>query len=35
MATHHANSGEIVDLATWADDLPTDKSKAIAKIENL
>lgn len=35
MATQHAESGEIVDLATWADDLSTDKSKAIAKIDNL
>ncbi len=35
MATHHAEPGEIVDLATWAEDLPVDKSKAIAKIAHL
>lgn len=31
MATHHAEPGEIVNLATWADDLPEEHSKAIAK----
>lgn len=31
MATHHAAPGEIVDLATWARDLPEEKSKAIVK----
>lgn len=35
MATHHAAPGEIVDLTTWAKDLPTEKSKAIAKIPHL
>lgn len=35
MATHHAEPGEIVDLDTWADDLPVDKSKVIAKIAHL
>jgi quercetin dioxygenase-like cupin family protein len=35
MATKHADPGEIVDLASWADDLPVEKSKAIAKIEKL
>lgn len=31
MATHHAIPGEIVDLASWASDLPEEKSKAIVK----
>lgn len=31
MATHHAAPGEIVNLATWADDLPEEHSKVIAK----
>lgn len=31
MATHHAAPGEIVDLATWARDLPQEQSKAIVK----
>lgn len=31
MATHHAIAGERVDLATWADDLPIEHSKVIAK----
>lgn len=31
MATHHASPLEIVDLQTWADDLETEKSKAIVK----
>jgi quercetin dioxygenase-like cupin family protein len=31
MATHHAAPGEIVDLASWADDLPNEKTKAIIK----
>lgn len=31
MATHHAAPGEVVDLATWATDLPQEKSKAIVK----
>ncbi len=35
MATHHAQSGEVVDLDSWADDIPEKKSKAIAKIQNL
>ena len=35
MATHHAEPGEVVDLATWADDLPQEHSKAIAKTDNL
>ena len=31
MALHHAAPGEIVNLATWADDIRGDHSKAIAK----
>lgn len=31
MATHHAAPGEVVDLSTWADDLPQEKSKVIVK----
>lgn len=31
MATHHAVPGEIVDLASWADDLPNEKTKVIVK----
>jgi quercetin dioxygenase-like cupin family protein len=34
MATHHATPGEIVDLLSWADDLTTEKNKAIAKTEH-
>lgn len=33
MATHHASPGEIVDFASWADDLPEDKTKTIVKSE--
>ena len=35
MATHHAASGEIVDLKSWADDLEVEKSKVIAKTKGL
>ncbi len=35
MATHHAASGEIVDLESWANDLEVEKSKVIAKTEGL
>ena len=35
MATHHAQSGELVDLTSWADDLPSRGSKAIAKSDRL
>ena len=35
MSTHHAIPGEIVDLATWADDLPAEKSKVIFKTAGL
>jgi len=35
MATHHAVSGEIVDLKSWANDLKIEKSKVITKTEGL
>lgn len=35
MATHHAIAGESVDLATWADDLPTEHSKVIVKTKEI
>ena len=35
MATHHAVSGEIVDLATWSNDLDVVKSKVITKTNGL
>ncbi|MHC4782777.1 MAG: cupin domain-containing protein [Planctomycetota bacterium] len=31
MATHHASPSEIVDLETWAQDLPNEHAKAIVK----
>lgn len=35
MATHHAAEAEVVDLATWSDELPDGQSQAIAKVEHL
>lgn len=35
MATHHAAPGEIVDLASWADDLPNEKTKVIIKTDRI
>jgi len=35
MATHHAAPAQLVDLRTWADDLPTEKSKVILKAKQL
>lgn len=35
MATHHAVSGEVVDLKSWAKDLDVEKSKAITKTKGL
>ena len=35
MSTHHAAPAEVVDLATWANDLPTEKSKAIVKTDGV
>lgn len=31
MATHHASPSEIVDLETWAQDLPCEHGKTIVK----
>jgi quercetin dioxygenase-like cupin family protein len=33
MATHHASPSEIVDLETWAQDLPYEHSKTIVKTD--
>lgn len=33
MATHHATAGEVVDIATWANDLPEEKTKTIVKTD--
>ncbi len=35
MATHHANPGWIVDLQTWAADLPKEHTKAIVKTNEM
>jgi quercetin dioxygenase-like cupin family protein len=35
MATHHASPNEIVDLATWAQDVPNEKSKVIVKTDEM
>lgn len=35
MATHHAVSGEVVNLARWADDLAEEHSKVIMRSEAL
>lgn len=35
MATHHASPAEVVDLETWAQDLPKDHSKAIVKTPDM
>jgi quercetin dioxygenase-like cupin family protein len=35
MATRHAQPGEVVDLATWGDELPGAHSKTIAKEERM
>tara|TARA_R110002167_G_scaffold134882_3_gene321182 strand:+ start:176 stop:514 length:339 start_codon:yes stop_codon:yes gene_type:complete len=35
MATHHASPSEVVDLETWAQDLPKDHAKAIVKTPNM
>lgn len=35
MATHHAAPGEVVDLETWANDLPVEKSKVITKTRGI
>ncbi|MES2625240.1 MAG: hypothetical protein V4628_08170 [Pseudomonadota bacterium] len=33
MATHHAAPGEVVNLASWAKDLPVEHSKIIARTD--
>jgi len=35
MATHHASPGEIVNLDTWAEDLASEKTKAIVKTDKM
>jgi quercetin dioxygenase-like cupin family protein len=35
MATRHAESAEVVDLATWGDELPKAHSKTIARDERV
>ena len=35
MATHHAKPNQIVDLRTWAQDIPTEKSKVILKTKDM
>jgi len=35
MATHHAAPSEIVDLETWAQDVPNEKTKVIAKTDEM
>lgn len=35
MATHHAEPNEIVDLETWAEDIHSEKTKAIIKTKEL
>ncbi len=35
MATHHAEPGEVVDLQTWAADLPQEHTKAIVKTDKM
>ena len=35
MATHHASPGEIVDLHTWAQELPHEHTKAIVKTDEM
>ena len=35
MATHHASPSEIVDLETWAHDLPNEHAKTIVKTHDM
>ena len=35
MATHHASPAEVIDLGTWAQDLPNEKTKAIVKTDEM
>ena len=35
MATHHASPSEIIDLETWAQDLPKEHAKTIVKTHEM
>lgn len=35
MATHHAKPNEVVDLSTWAQDMPDEKSKIVLRTEDM
>ena len=35
MATHHASPAEVVDLDTWAQDMPNEKTKVIVKTDEM
>lgn len=35
MTTHHAEPNEIIDLETWAMDMPTEKSKVIIRTKDM
>lgn len=35
MATHHASPAEVVDLETWAQDVPNEQTKAIVKTDEM
>ncbi|MBK6617841.1 MAG: cupin domain-containing protein [Nitrosomonas sp.] len=35
MATHHASPAEIVDLETWAQDMPNEQTKVIVKTDEM
>lgn len=35
MTTHHAEPNEIIDLETWAMDMPSEKSKVIIKTKEM
>jgi len=35
MATHHASPAEIVDLETWARDMPNEQTKVIIKTDEM
>lgn len=35
MATHHAQPNEVVDLDTWADDIPEEKTKVVMRTADM
>jgi len=35
MATRHAEPGEVIDLETWAQDLPDEQTKVIVKTDDM